>query len=85
MITLTSLSPLILKRDCKSITLVPQTCCVPELLMQLSTMLQLVSINLDSSQGKTSCAYVEFIWLKQDITFYMNVEGSITTGIQEGT
>ena len=82
--TLTSSSPLILKGDGGSITSVPQTRC-PELLAQLPTMLQLASINLDSSQGKTLHAHAEFIRLKQDVTSYMNAGGSITTGIREGT
>ena len=80
--TLTSSSPLILKGDHGSITLVPQTRCAPELLAQLPTMLQLASINLDSSRGKTLRAHAE---LKQDVTSYMNAGGSITTGIREGT
>ena len=48
-------------------------------------MLQLVSIDLDSSLERNLSVYVDHILLNQDVTYSMNVIGSIDTGIQEET
>ena len=48
-------------------------------------MLQLVSIDLDSFLGRSLGVHVDYIPLNLDITFFMNVEGLMNTGIQEGT
>jgi len=48
-------------------------------------MLQLTSINLDSFLGRNLGVYTDYIPLNLDVTFFMNVEGLMDTGIQEGT
>ena len=62
-----------------------QTLCVHVLCKQLLIMLQLASIDLDSSLGRNLNVYAVHILLNQDITFYMNVIGSTDTGILGGT
>jgi len=62
-----------------------QTLCVYMLCEQLLIILQLVSIDLDSSLGRNLNVCAVYILLNQDITFYMNVIGLIDTGISEGT
>jgi len=48
-------------------------------------MLQLVSIDLDSFLGRNLDVYMDYIPLNLDVTFFMNVEGLMNTGIWEGT
>ena len=48
-------------------------------------MLQLVSIDLDSSLGRNLSVHVDHILLNQDITYSMNVIGLTDNGIQEET
>ena len=52
---------------------------------QLLIMLQLVSIDLDSSLGRNLNVHMVYILLNQDATFYMNVISSMGTGILGGT
>jgi len=58
-----------------------QTLCVHVLCKQLLIMLQLASIDLDSSLGRNLNICVVHILLNQDITFCMNVISSTGTGI----
>ena len=62
-----------------------QTLCMCVLCKQLLIMLQLASIDLDSSLGRNLNIYAVYILLNQDVTFYMNVIGSMGTGILGGT
>jgi len=48
-------------------------------------MLQLVSIDLDSSLGRNLSVCADYILSNQDITYSMNVIGLTDTGIQEET
>jgi len=62
-----------------------QTLCVRMLHKQLPIMLQLASIDLDSSLGRNLNVCVVHILLNQDVTFYMNAIGLMGTGILGGT
>jgi len=48
-------------------------------------MLQLASIDLDSSLGRNLSVHADHILLNQDITYPMNVIGLMDTGIREET
>jgi len=48
-------------------------------------MLQLASIDLDSFLGRNLGVYADYILLNLNITFFINVEGLMDTGIQGGT
>ena len=48
-------------------------------------MLQLASIDLDSSQGRNLSVYIGYILLNQDSIFFINVEDLMSIGILDGT
>ena len=48
-------------------------------------MLQLVSIDLDSSLGRNLSVCVDHILSNQDTTYFMSMVDLTDTGIQEGT
>ena len=48
-------------------------------------MLQLVSIDLDSFLGRNLDVHADYILSNQDVTFSMNVKGSMDIEILEGT
>jgi len=62
-----------------------QTLCVHVLCVQLPIMLQLASIDLDSSLGRNLNVYADHILLNQDATYFMSVVDLTNTGIWEGT
>jgi len=80
--------------DCNSLTskkglgsksLATQTLCVHVLYVQLPIMLQLASIELDSSLERNLNVCADHILLNQDAIYFMSVVDLTNTRIQEGT
>ena len=84
MITTSSNLP-ILRKGLGSKSLDIQTLCMCVLCKQLLIMLQLASIDLDSSLGRNLNVCMVHILLNQDVTFYINMIGLMGTGILERT
>ena len=72
------------KESLGSKSLATQTLCVCVLCMWLPIMLQLASINLDSSLGRNLNVHVDHILLNQDAIYFMSVVDLMNTRIQEG-
>ena len=85
MMITTSSNLSMLREDLGSKSLDIQTLCMCVLCKQLLIMLQLASIDLDSSLGRNLNIYMVHILLNQDVTSYINMIALMGTGILGGT